>query len=313
MMGTASIIGELINAALFASSLRMATLVLYATLGGVFCSHCGVLNVGLEGLMILGAFFAVLGSVVLGSPWGGLLFAVVACLVLSLAFAAVHLEGGARAMIAGLAMNLLGYGLTSYLLTPVFGAYGFYSSPDIIAFEPVHIPVLESLPLVGPILSGHFALVYLGFVAVALAYAVLYKTPWGFRLRAVGESPEAAEAVGINVRAMKYAGVLIGGVLCGFGGAFLSLAHLSMFSEGMTAGRGFLALAAVNFGERKPLKCLAAVLIFGFADALANRLQQFGLPSQLVLMMPYIATIVTLALSSIQQVAAQRARTTMKA
>ena len=102
-------------------------------------------------------------------------------------------------------------------------------------------------------------------------------------------------------------------VLCGFGGAFLSLAHLSMFSEGMTAGRGFLALAAVNFGERKPLKCLAAVLIFGFADALANRLQQFGLPSQLVLMLPYIATIVTLALSSIQQVAAQRARTTMKA
>jgi len=278
-------IGRLINIALFASSLRMASPILFATLGGVFCSECGVLNVGLEGLMLVGAFFGVVGSVALASAWGGLLVAVMACLLLSLAFAAVHLEWGADEMIVGLAMNLLGYGLTTYLLLLIFDVVG---------------------------VSGHFPLVYLALLAVAATHFVLYKTPWGFRLRSAGENPGAAEAVGINLRLMRYAGVLIGGVLCGCGGAFLSLAHLNLFSEGMTAGRGFLALAAVNFGERKPLRCLAAALIFGFADALAIRLQRFGLPSQLVLMLPYVATVVILTLSGIQRIAAQRARVSVE-
>lgn len=301
-------LGQMLNIALFASSLRMATPVLYATLGGIFCSECGVLNVGLEGLMLIGSFFAIVGSVVLSSAWGGLLVAVLACLLLSLAFAAVHLDLGADEMIVGLAINLLGYGLTTYLLLLIFDVVGYYSSPDIVGFELIRIPLLDNIPVIGPIVSGHFALVYLGFVAVAAVYALLYKTPWGFRLRSVGENPEAAEAVGINLRRMRYAGVLLGGVFCGFAGAFLSLAHLNLFSENMTAGRGFLALAAVNFGDRKPLKCLAAALIFGVADALAIRLQRFGLPSQVVLMLPYVATVVILALSSIQRMRAQRAR-----
>jgi len=305
-------LSRLFNIALFASSLRMTTPVLYATLGGIFCSEAGVLNVGLEGLMLIGAFFGVVGSVTLGSAWGGLLVAVIASFLLSLAFAAVHLEWGADEMIVGLALNILGYGLTTYLLLVIFDVSGYYSSPDIVGFTLLRFSLLDGLPVIGPILSGHFALVYLGFVAVAATYFFLYKTPWGFRLRSVGENPEAAEAVGINLRRMKYAGVLIGGMLCGCGGAFLSLAHLNLFSEDMTAGRGFLALAAVNFGERKPLKCLAAALIFGFADALAIRLQRFGLPSQLVLMLPYIATVVILALSAIQRMAAQRARVHVK-
>lgn len=311
-MGTIDTLARLFNIALFASSLRMAAPILYATLGGIFCSEAGVLNVGLEGLMLTGAFFAIVGSVALSSAWGGLLVAVLACLILSLAFAAVHLEWGADEMIVGLALNLLGYGVTTYLLAVIFDVVGYYSSPDVVGFELIRIPLVDRVPVVGSILSGHFALVYLAVVAVVATQFLLYNTPWGFRLRSVGENPEAAEAVGINLRRMKYAGVLIGGILCGFGGAFLSLAHLNLFSEDMTVGRGFLALAAVNFGERKPLKCLAAALIFGFADALAIRLQRFGLPSQLVLMLPYIATVVILALSSIQRIAAQRARVRVK-
>jgi ABC-type uncharacterized transport system permease subunit len=311
-MGTVDTLSRLFNIALLASSLRMAAPVLYATLGGIFCSEAGVLNVGLEGLLLTGAFFAIVGSVALSSAWGGLLVAILACLVLSLAFAAVHLEWGADQMIVGLALNLLGYGVTTYLLAVIFDVVGYYSSPDVVGFELIQIPLVSQLPIIGPILSGHFALVYLGFVAVAATHFILYKTPWGFRLRSVGENPEAAEAVGINLRLMKYAGVLIGGALCGCGGAFLSLAHLNLFSEDMTAGRGFLALAAVNFGERKPLKCLAAVLIFGFTDALAVRLQRFGLPSQLVLMLPYIATVVILALSAFQRTTAQRARVSVR-
>jgi simple sugar transport system permease protein len=215
-------------------------------------------------------------------------------------------------MIVGLALNILGYGLTTYLLVVIFDVSGYYSADTIVGFQPIRIPVVDGLPVIGQILSGQFALVYLGGLAVLATWFVLYKTPWGFWLRSVGESPEAAEAVGINLQVMKYAGVLIGGVLCAIGGAFLSLAHLNLFSEEMTAGRGFLALAAVNFGERKPLKCLAAALIFGFADALAIRLQRFGLPSQLVLMLPYIATVVILALSAIQSIAAQRARVSVR-
>ena len=312
-MGIMDTLASLINVALFASSLRMTIPVLFATLGGIFCSEAGVLNVGLEGLMIVGAFFGIVGSVALGSAWGGLLVAIIACLILSFAFAAVHLAWGADEMIVGLALNILGYGLTTYLLVVMFDVSGYYSSDRIVGFQLIRIPVIDGLPVIGQILSGQFALVYLGFLAVVATWFVLYKTPWGFWLRSVGESPEAAEAVGINLQVMKYAGVLIGGVLCATGGAFLSLAHLNLFSEEMTAGRGFLALAAVNFGERKPLKCLAAALIFGFADALAIRLQRFGLPSQLVLMLPYIATVVILALSAIQRMAAQRARVSVRA
>ncbi len=311
-MGVADSLARLINVALFASSLRMTTPVLYATLGGIFSAESGVLNVGLEGLMIVGAFFGIVGSVTFGSAWAGLLVAVVVCVILSFLFAAVHLEWGADEMIVGLALNVLGYGLTTYLLLVMFDVAGYYSSEAIVGFELVQIPIISDLPLVGEILSGQFALVYLAFLSVAVTYFFLYRTPWGFWLRSVGESPEAAEAVGINLRLMKYAGVLVGGAFCGAGGAFLSLAHLNLFSEGMTAGRGFLALAAVNFGERKPLKCMVAALIFGFTEALAIRLQRFGLPSQVVLMLPYIATVIILTLSAVQRIAVQRARLAAK-
>ncbi len=294
-------LGRIITLSLFATTLRMATPVLFATLGGIFSAHTGVFNVGLEGLLDVGAFFAIVGSVALGSPWAGLAVAIVACLVTSLAFAAIHLELKANELIVGLALNLFAYGLTNYLLVAILGATGFYKSERIAGFQPIHIPLIGQVPVLGELLSGHSPLVYLAFLSVLLVYVFLYRTPWGFHLRAVGENVEAAEAVGIQTRLVKYIGVLMSGLLCAFGGAFLSLAYLNMFSENMTAGRGWLALAAVNFGDSRPLKSLVATLVFGFADALAIRLQQFGLPSQIVLMLPYVATLVVLILSALQR------------
>ena len=294
-------ISRIITFSLFAATLRMATPILFATLGGIFSSHTGIFHVGLEGLLDIAAFFAVVGSVKTGSPWGGLLYAIVACLVASLIFAIVHLELKANEIIVGLALNIFAAGLTNFLLVAVLDSTGFYQSPLIKGFTQVNIPVLKDIPVVNELLSGHFPLVYLSFLFVFLVYLFLYRTPLGFHLRAVGEKVAAAEAVGINPKKIKYLGLMICGVLCGLGGSFLSLSYLNMFSEGITAGRGWVALAAINFGEMRPLRSLVACLIFGFSDALALRLQQFGLPSQVVLMLPYVSTLIVLVVSAISK------------
>jgi len=294
-------LSRIITISLFAATLRMATPVLLATLGGIFSSQTGIFHVGLEGLLDIGAFFAVVGSVATGSPWGGLLYAIVACTIASLIFAFVHLELKANEIIVGLALNIFATGMTNYLLVAVLGATGYYQSPLIKGFSEVQIPIIKDIPVLNELLSGHFPLVYIAFFLVLVVYLVLYRTPFGFHIRAVGEKIEAAEAIGINPKRIKYAGLVIAGVFCAMGGSFLSLSYLNLFSEGISAGRGWLALAAINFGLGRPVPALVACLIFGFADALALRLQQFGLPSQIVLMLPYIVTLLVLGGSAIRQ------------
>ncbi len=293
-------LSKIITLSLFAATLRMTTPILFATLGGIFSSHTGIFHVGLEGLMDIAAFFAVVGSVQTGSPWGGLLYAIVACLVASLVFAFVHLELKANEIIVGLALNIFATGMTNFLLVAVLGSTGYYQSPLIKGFSTVDIPIIKNIPILSELFSGHFPLVYISFLFVLLVYLFLYRTPLGFHLRAVGEKVAAAESVGISPKKIKYLGLMICGVLCAMGGTFLSLSYLNLFSEGITAGRGWVALAAINFGEMKPLRSLIACLIFGFADALALRLQQFGLPSQIVLMLPYASTLIVLIASAIQ-------------
>ena len=300
-------ISRIVTLSLFAATLRMTTPILFATLGGIFASHTGIFHVGLEGLLDIAAFFAVVGSVKTGSPWGGLLYAVVACLVASIVFAIVHLEMKANEIIVGLAMNIFATGLTNFLLVAVLGTAGYYQSELIMGFSQIDIPLIKDIPAVNELLSGHSPLVYLSFLFVFLVYIVLYRTGFGFHLRAVGEKIEAAEAVGIDPKKIKYIGLLICGLLCALGGTFLSLSYLNLFSENMTAGRGWVALAAINFGEMKPLRSLVACLIFGFADALALRLQQFGLPSQIVLMLPYVSTLIVLIASAISHEAKKTA------
>ena len=291
--------GSIFTLTLFAATFRMATPILFATMGGIFSSQSGIFNVGLESLLIIGAFFAVVGSVKTGDPMGGLLFAVIACLIATLIFALLHLELKANAIIVGLAMNIFAAGMTNYLLVEMLDATGVYQSDLIIGFKEVHIPFIKDIPFLGDLVSGHFPLVYVAFLSVWVVYLILYKTPFGFHLRAVGEKPQAAESIGINPKKMKYFGLLVSGLMSAFGGTFLSLSYLNLFAEGMTAGRGWLALAAINFGGSKPVRSLIACLIFGFADALAVRLQQFGLPSQIVLMLPYVSTLIVLLVSAI--------------
>lgn len=292
-------LSSILTLSLFAAALRMATPIIFATMGGIFSSHTGIFNVALEGFMLIGSFFAVLGSVRTGSAYGGLLYAVIACLVAALVFAILHLELKANPIIVGLAMNIVAIGLTNYLLTAVFNVWGLYKTDLIIGFQEVQIPLIHQIPIVGELLSGHFPLVYFSFVSVYIVYLVLYKTPFGFHLRSVGEKIDAAESIGVNTKRMKYYGLLVSGLLCAFGGTFLSLSYLTMFSEDMTAGRGWLAMAAINFGKMRPVPSMIAGLIFGFADALAVRLQQFGLPSQIVVMLPYLMTVIVLFVSAV--------------
>lgn len=294
-------LSRIITISLFAATLRMTTPILLATLGGIFSSQTGIFHVGLEGLMDIGAFFAVVGSVATGSPWGGLLYATIACTVASLIFAIIHLEMKANEIIVGLALNIFATGMTNYLLVSILGATGYYQSPLIKGFSEVQIPVIKDIPVLNELLSGHFPLVYVAFILVVVVYLVLYRTPFGFHIRAVGEKVEAAEAIGINPKRIKYAGLIIAGIFCALGGTFLSLSYLNLFSENISAGRGWLALAAINFGLGRPVPGLIACLIFGFADALALRLQQFGLPSQIVLMLPYITTLLVLGAAAIRQ------------
>lgn len=292
-------LSSILTISLFAAALRMATPIIFATMGGIFSSHTGIFNVALEGFMLIGSFFAVLGSVQTGSIYGGLLYAIVACLVVSLVFAILHLELKANEVIVGLAMNIVAIGLTNYLLTAILNVYGVYKTDLIVGFHTVDIPLIKDIPILGDLISGHFPLVYLSFVSVYITYLVLYQTPFGYRLRSVGEKIDAAESIGVNTKRMKYIGLMLSGLFCALGGTFLSLSYLTLFSENMTAGRGWLALATINFGRMRPVPSMIACLIFGFADALAVRLQQFGLPSQIVLMLPYIMTIIVLFLSAI--------------
>jgi general nucleoside transport system permease protein len=292
-------LSSILTISLFAAALRMATPIIFATMGGIFSSHTGIFNVALEGFMLIGSFFAVVGSVQTGSAYGGLLFAIVACLIASLVFAVLHLELHANPIIVGLAMNIFAVGMTNYLLTALLNVYGVYKTDLIVGFGVVNIPIIQNIPILGELISGHFPLVYFAFVSVYIVYLVLYKTPFGFHLRSVGEKIDAAESIGVNTKKMKYYGLMVSGLLCAFGGTFLSLSYLTMFSEDMTAGRGWLALAAINFGRMRPVPSLIACLIFGFADALAVRLQQFGLPSQVVLMLPYLMTVIVLFISAV--------------
>jgi simple sugar transport system permease protein len=290
-----------LDVALLASTVRLVSPILLAALGGLLSERVGIFNVALEGLMLVGAFFAVAGTWWTGNPFVGIGLAVLSAVVLSVVYAVVVVDLGGDAIVAGLALNLLALGLTTYLIRPVFGVQGSFYDPAMPGLPDIHIAFVEDLPVLGPLLSGYSPLVYLAF-ALAIAFQVwLFRHPWGIRLRAVGEAPAAAASVGIPVRAVRYAALVAAGVLCGLGGAQLSISLVTQFVIGMTAGRGFIALVAVMFGRAHPLGVLAGSVLFGFLYALTLRLQGTGLPPQFVAMLPYLATIVVLVLFAVRE------------
>ena len=283
-----------ISIAIMASAIRAATPILYAALGGIFSERCGVLNIALEGIMLISAFSAVVGSYFTGNPWLGVLLGLVGGLLASLihAFMSIHMR--ADQAIVGTGINILGAGLPNFLMLKIWDRQGL--SPIVERIHDWRIPVVADLPIIGPILGQHSPLVYLALLLVPVCSYVLFKTPFGLRLRAVGENPRAAETVGISVYGMRYAGVMISGLLASLGGAFMSVSYLSQYTNHMTAGRGFIGLAAMIFGRWNPWGALLSSLLFGFAGGLQAALQAASvpIPPQFLLALPYVLTLVAL-------------------
>lgn len=285
---------EVINLTLLQHTIRTATPLILAALGGLLTQHAGILNIGMEGMILLGAFFAIVGSYFFSSSLAGVLLAVAVGVIVGLLFAYFVVDLKSDEFIIGIAINMLASGLTVFLLRSIFGVKGAFSSPDIVPLPRFKLDFLESIPILNTLFNNHTVFVYLSWVLVVLVYIYIYKTPYGIWLRASGEFPEALETSGVSSRKMKYISSIACGVFCGFAGAHLSLGYLTLFTENMSANRGFIAMAAIIFGGAHPVKTSLAAFMFGFFDALGIRLQVVGIPSQFTQMIPYLGTIVVL-------------------
>jgi len=287
-------LGLVINLSLFQAMVRMATPILFAALGGCLCERVGVVNIGLEGIMLTSAFFSVLVTYFTASPWLGFLGGLVSGIAWGCVIALLTVRFFGNQIVVGTGVNVFGLGFSAFLSQKIWGSRG--ASEAVQSFVPLQSLVLARIPYLGPVLNEHTFLVYLGFSLVLGLHLFLFHTPWGLRLRAVGENPQAADTAGVNVLRYKTFGVVVGSAIASLGGIFLSLAHLSFFAWGMTNGRGFIGLAAMIFGKWMPLGCFLSSLLFGFADALQMRLQALGiLPPQIILLIPYVVTILVLS------------------
>jgi simple sugar transport system permease protein len=297
-LATESSLGKLesvvVWSALFAATLRYATPLVFAALGGMFSERSGVVNIGLEGMMLMGAFFGILGADKLDSWWLGLLVAIVAggAAALVHAFFAIHLS--ADQIVSGTAINFLAVGLTGYLFIDIYGTEG--TPTDIQSIPNVKLGFLDDVSFIGPIFGQLNLMIWIAIVLVPLTWLVMFKTPIGLRIRSCGEHPRAADTVGINVYAVRYGAVVTSGMFAAAGGAYLSIGFINSFNENMTAGRGFIALAALIFGNWRPYGLAAACLLFGFSSALAQRLPEYSQSASVLFQaLPYVLTLIAVA------------------
>jgi simple sugar transport system permease protein len=293
------ILGEILQVGFFAAIIRIATPLILATVGEMFAERGGVLNLGIEGTMLLGAMTGFTAAHFTGSLWLGIVVAMAVGGLAGLLMGLLTVSLGLSQHVSGIGTTLLCTGLAFYFYRLIFGQPSV--PPNIEAFGVVPIPLLSRVPFLGPVLFHQFALVYLALLLVPAAAFVLYHTPWGLNLRSVGENPRAADAAGVSVSKLRYQGLVLSGMLMGVGGAYLSMAQFNAFTFGVISGRGWVCIALVVFGQWNPWKCLAGALLFGFVDALQLRLQASGiieLPYQVFLMMPFVLTIVAMALVS---------------
>ncbi len=282
------------DATLVGSIPRFATPLLLAALGGLLCERAGVFNVGLEGLMLTGAFAAVAGSHFSGSPLAGVATAAVAAATMALVMAAFAIRWKGHVIVVGIAINLLASGLTVFLLRVLLDAKGAFRHPDLRGLGALHLPLVDRLPFLGPLISGHSWIVYLSLLLAFSTWGFLFRHAHGLRLRGVGEHPEAATALGVPVGRYQTLALVASGALCGLAGAQLSLGNVTLFVEGMSAGRGWIAVVAVLLGRAHPFGVLAACLVFGAGDAIGFRLQGLRIPSQFTGMLPYLVTLAVL-------------------
>jgi simple sugar transport system permease protein len=276
---------------LIAATLRWATPLIFAAMGGLFSERSGVVNIALEGMMLAGAFFGIWGSVEFGHWAFGLLTAMAAggALALVHAFFSIHLR--ADQIVSGTAINFLALGLTGYLYIKIYGDEGTPS--ELSQIPDVHLSFLDDVYFIGPIFGRMNLMIWLAFATVLLTWIVIFKTPAGLRIRSVGEHPRAAETAGVSVYGVRYMAVTLSGILAALGGAYLSIGFVGSFGENMTVGRGFIALAALIFGMWKPFGAMGAALLFGFSSALARALPEYSEQAALLFeTLPYVLTLI---------------------
>lgn len=280
----------------FAATVRMASPVLYATMGGILNERAGIINIGLEGIMLTGALTGVVVAFYTGDPWVGFAAATVAGGLVALVHAFLSISLEANQIVSGAAINIACLGLTSFVIRILFGLKE--QQRTVPHFVPTHVPVLSDIPVLGPIFFAQNVVVYAAYALVPLLAFVLYRSRWGLVIIASGEHPRAADTMGIDPNRVRYVCTVLSGMAGGAGGASLSLGQLHFFVDDMTGGRGFMALAALIFGRWDPVGGLVACLLFGAADALQFRIQATGvnIPYQFMLMLPYVLTLVVLVI-----------------
>ena len=279
----------------FVAAIRISTPIALAATGGAFSERAGIINIGLEGMILSGAFAGVLGSFYSGSPWLGVLLAIVLGGLLGGILALFTIEFRADHVVAGIALNIFSLGATTWLMQVLWGSRG--CSPNVNGLSEISIPLINRIPIMGTVMGTYSPLVYLMFLIIFAGWIFLFKTPLGLRIRIIGEHPEAAYTLGIKVKNVQYLCVILSGMLAGLGGAYLSLGHLNAFSMNMSAGRGYMALAANIFGQWNPIGGLLASYLFAYTDAVQMRLQglNIGIANELIQMLPYVLTILVLA------------------
>lgn len=299
-----SIWGQIIDLTIVVILLRSTTPILLAALGGLISDVTGVVNIGLEGLMLVAAFTSIAVGSITGNWAIGVVSGVIICVLLSYAMGFFHLKLKVDIIITGFAVNLFGSSVTIFLMSKIFDTTGSYNPSNLDKIPIVNIPVIQDIPLLGKLLSGHSLMVWISMISVVVVFIMLYKTPYGVHLRAIGESPQAASSLGIHVDRMKYSALAWSGVFVGLAGSFMSMGMTGMFVKDMTAGTGFLALAVVLLGNRNPIGILVGSLIFGLAKALETLLQTIPnspIPSQFIQMLPYVVTILALVVYAIRK------------
>jgi ABC-type uncharacterized transport system permease subunit len=277
-----------------ASAIRLATPLIFAAIGGLICERAGVFNIALEGQILLGAFAAALGTYYTGSPWGGLATAVLFGGLSGLVLAVVTVRMQVNQIVMGIAMVLFSTGFTSFMSRIAFPGGG--NSLSLPGFKPISIPVLSDIPVLGRILFGQDVMFYIMLVLVLGVHFVLFRTQLGLNIRAAGEHPGAADTAGVPIFALRYGAVISGSVFAALGGAYIVLTQIFLFADQMSAGKGFIALAAIVLGRWNPILALLACLLFGFFDALQLRMQFFQpqVPNQIFAALPYLVALLAL-------------------
>lgn len=279
----------------FQTTLYRSVPITFGALSGVLCERSGVVNIAIEGMLLSGAFVAAVVSSATGSNWAGVIGAVIAGGLLAGVLALLSIRYRVNQIVAGTVINIFAVGITSFISTRVLQRNQALNTPP--RFEPIAIPVLSDIPILGPTLFTGTFFMYAVFALILVIHFALFYTRFGLRVRSVGEHPRAADTVGINVQFTRYRNVILGGMVAGLGGAYFTVGSTGAFEREMTAGRGFIGLAAMIFGGWTPIGAFLASLVFGFADALQSRLSILGspVPSEFLLMVPYITTIVVVA------------------